>query len=84
MENAEAMKQTRVSGAWINKIRKPKLLNSSQALEWARLNNAPKHLFDLRPINVKLNKIVNGITNALLLSHSPNLPHPITLYHRTK
>jgi hypothetical protein len=70
VENTHAVKQTRMSSARIYEIRKPELLNPSEALKRACLYDPPEHVLQLRLLDVKLDKVVQWIANPLLLGHS--------------
>lgn len=42
-----------MSRAWVDQIRKPKLLYSPQPLKWTRLKNLPKHPLNLLSLNIE-------------------------------
>jgi hypothetical protein len=69
VENADAMEQPRVSSARIDKVRKSELLDAPEPLKRASLDHAPKHVLQLRPLNVEFDKVVQWIANPLLLGH---------------
>jgi hypothetical protein len=63
------MKQPRVGSARIDKIRKAELLDSPKPLKRTGLHDAPKHLLQLRSLDIEFNKIMQWIANPLLLGH---------------
>jgi len=58
-----------VSCSRIDKIRKSELLDSPQALEWARLHNTPQHRFQMILVDIEFDEVMKRITDALLPEH---------------
>ena len=62
-------------GTRIDKVREAELLDSSQPLKWARLNNFPQDVLQVIVIDIEIDKIVQGIANTLLFCHAPKPTH---------
>jgi hypothetical protein len=74
MEYTHAMEQPRVSCSGVDEVRKPKLLYAPEPLEGSRLNNAPKHAFEMHPVDIEFDQVVQWIANSLLLRHAAESP----------
>jgi len=70
MEHTHAMEQPRVSRSGIDDVREPKLLDAPEPLEGSRLNDAPKHAFEMHPVDIEFDQVVKWIANSLLLRHA--------------
>lgn len=46
MKDANAVRETRVTGAWKHEVRETELLNATQALERAGLDDPPKNALE--------------------------------------
>jgi hypothetical protein len=63
VKNANAMSKSSMRCAGVNELREAELLDPSQPLKWASLNDAPKHMLEL--IGSKLDQVVKRIAYPL-------------------
>jgi len=63
-----------VGGAWIDEVRKPELLNAPEPLKRTSLDDAPKHAFPMRPLDVEFDRSCSGSRIRCCLGIRPNHP----------